>query len=151
MPLFRSLVLAIVCAVCPLAAAEASWITGWKTASTKAAADKRLILADFTGSDWCGWCMKLKREVFTTPEFAAWAARSVTLLEVDFPKGKPLVVDQQRENQALADKHNIQGFPTILILTPEGREVGRLGYKAGGAQAWIAAVEQIIAQGQPRP
>lgn len=130
------------------AAVESTWTTGWKDAAAQATAAKRPILADFTGSDWCGWCMKLKREVFTTPEFAAWAGRSVVLLEVDFPRAKPLPAEQQRDNQALVEKYNVEGFPTILILAADGREIGRLGYQAGGAKAWIAAAEQIIAKGQ---
>lgn len=87
-------------------------------------------------------------EVFTTPEFAAWAGRSVVLLEVDFPRSKPLAADLQRDNQAMAEKYGIEGFPTILILAADGRELGRLGYQPGGAKAWIAAAEQIMAKGQ---
>ena len=131
-----------------LVAVESTWTTGWKDAAAQAATAKRPILADFTGSDWCGWGMKLKREVFTTPEFAEWAGRSVVLLEVDFPRSKPLAADLQRDNQAMAEKYDIEGFPTILILAADGRELGRLGYLPGGAKAWIAAAEQIMAKGQ---
>lgn len=146
----RSVLLALgLSALLPtLAAVEPTWTTGWKDASAQAAAAKRPILADFTGSDWCGWCIKLKREVFATPEFAAWAGTSAVLLEVDFPRAKPLAAEQQRENHALAEKYGIEGFPTILILAADGREIGRLGYQAGGAKAWIAAAEQIIAKQQ---
>lgn len=131
-----------------LSAVESTWTTGWKAAAAAATDAKRPILADFTGSDWCGWCVKLKREVFATPEFAAWAGNAVVLLEVDFPRAKPLAAEQQRENQGLAEKYSIEGFPTILILAADGREIGRLGYQEGGPKAWIAAAEQIIAKGQ---
>ncbi|MFH1708181.1 MAG: thioredoxin family protein [Planctomycetota bacterium] len=75
-----------------VAAGTASAADGWLTdynAAVKAAQERNLpILADFTGSDWCGWCQKLKAEVFDKKEFTEWAAQSVILLEVDFPKQK---------------------------------------------------------------
>jgi len=127
-------------------AVESTWVTDWQTAAAQATDTNRPILADFTGSDWCGWCIKLKREVFDTPEFVAWAQRSAVLLEVDFPQGKPLSADQQRENQRLAEKYAVEGFPTILILSADGTERGRLGYQAGGPKAWIAAADALVAK-----
>lgn len=126
-------------------AAESTWTTSVKEATTQAAASERPILANFTGSDWCGWCIKLDREVFSTPEFAEWAERSAVLMKVDFPRQKPMSADQQRDNQALAEKYGVEGFPTVVFLSADGKELGRLGYRPGGAKAWIAAAEQIIA------
>ncbi len=139
----------ILCLALATFAAAADWTVGWKAASEQAAKNKRPILADFTGSDWCKWCVKLKAEVFNTPEFAAWAKDKVVLLEVDFPRKSALAMTQQEENQSLADKYRIEGFPTILILSAEGKELGRLGYKAGGPKAWIEAAEKLIAAKQP--
>ena len=126
-------------------AAAADWTVGWKTAADAAAKAKKPILADFTGSDWCGWCIKLKQEVFNTPEFAAWAKNKVVLLEVDFPRKTKLAGTQQQENDGLAEKYKIEGFPTILILSPEGKELGRLGYEKGGPQVWTALADDILA------
>jgi thioredoxin-related protein len=131
-------------------AAEAGWTVGWKQASAAAATAHRPILADFTGSDWCSWCMRLKREVFDTPEFAAWAKDSAVLLEVDFPEQKSIPAAQQQENQELAERYGVRGFPTVMILAADGSVLGRLGYMPGGAPAWIAAAERIIAQGAKR-
>lgn len=122
----------------------ATWTVGWKAAAAAATKAKQPILADFTGSDWCSWCIKLKKEVFSTPEFAAWATGKVVLMEVDFPQQGKLSDAQQKENQAMAEKYHIEGFPTVLILSPEGKELGRLGYKQGGAQAWTAAAQAIL-------
>ncbi len=128
--------------------ATTTWTVGWKAAATAAAKAKQPILANFTGSDWCSWCIKLKKEVFSTPEFAAWTTGKVVLMEVDFPQqGKPSEA-QQRENQGLAEKYHIEGYPTILILSAEGKELGRLGYKAGGPQAWTAAAQAILDAGR---
>ncbi len=131
-------------------AEAAAWITGCKAASARAADTKRPILADFSGSDWCEWCMKLKREVFDTPEFTAWAQRSVVLLDVDFPKSNTLTDAQQKENQALADKHGVDSFPTVILMAADGTEIGRLGYQPGGPTAWIAAAEALLAQAPSR-
>lgn len=135
----------VLCLALATLAAAADWTVGWKTAADAAAKAKKPILADFTGSDWCGWCIKLKKEVFSTPEFAAWAKDKVVLLEVDFPRKSPLAEAQKRENEALAEKYKIDGFPTILILSPDGKELGRLGYEEGGPKAWTAAADKILA------
>lgn len=126
-------------------ATTATWTTGWGKASALATTAKKPILADFTGSDWCGWCIKLKEEVFNTPEFAAWAARSVVLLEVDFPMQSQLDPALAAENNTLARDHGIDAFPSILFLDASGAELGRLGYQAGGPEAWIAAADKILA------
>ena len=135
----------VLCLALATLAAAADWTVGWKNAAEAAAKAKKPILADFTGSDWCSWCVKLKAEVFSTPEFAAWAKDKVVLLEVDFPRKTQLAADLAKENQALAEKHEIQGFPTIVLLSATGEEIGRLGYKAGGPKVWIAAAEALLA------
>lgn len=133
------------CLLIATLAAAADWTVGWKAASEQAAKAKTPILADFTGSDWCGWCVKLKKEVFNTPEFAAWAKDKVVLLEVDFPQNKPQSAAEKKENQALAEKYSIEGFPTILILDASGKQLGKLGYMEGGPKAWTAAADAILA------
>lgn len=136
----------LLCLTAAACACAADWTVGWKAAADQAAAAKKPILADFTGSDWCGWCVKLKKEVFDTPEFAAWAKGKVVLLEIDFPRGKEQTAAVKQENRALAEKYAIEGFPTILVLDASGAELGRLGYQEGGPKAWIAAAEAIIAK-----
>lgn len=98
---------------------------------------------DFTGSDWCGWCIKLNREVFSKPEFKDYATKNLVLLEVDFPRGKVLPDSVKRQNQELANEYQIQGFPTVVVLDGEGRKVGELGYMEGGASAFIAELEKF--------
>lgn len=124
--------------------ATASWISGWSKASALAKAGKIPVLANFTGSDWCGWCIKLKQEVFDTPEFSAWAKGKVVLLEVDFPQQTKLETALATENENLARSSNIEGFPTLLFLDAAGKELGRLNYIAGGPKAWIAEADKIL-------
>jgi thiol-disulfide isomerase/thioredoxin len=129
-------------------AAAADWTVGWKNAAEAAAKANKPILANFTGSDWCSWCIKLEDEVFSTPEFAAWAKDRVVLLKVDFPNQTTLAPDLANGNQALAEKYKVDGFPTIVLLSATGTELGRLGYKEGGPKPWIAAADKILA-GKP--
>lgn len=126
------------------AAEESSWLTDPAAASAAAKQANRPILADFTGSDWCGWCIRLKKEVFDTPEFKAWATKNVVLLEVDFPRKKAQKPSEKTRNQALAEKYGIEGYPTIVLMDAAGKELGRLGYQRGGPEAWIAAAEKAL-------
>ena len=119
-----------------------AWTTDLKLALDRAYAENRLVLINFTGSDWCGWCIKLKNEVFNTSEFNAFAERHLMLVEVDFPNRKPISAQQLAVNKGLASKYGIQGYPTIVLLNGKGDEVGRLGYMQGGPKAFISAIRQ---------
>ena len=123
---------------------EFEWTDDFEAAKEQAAASKRFILADFTGSDWCAWCIKLKAEVFETPEFKAWSDENVVLLELDFPRAKQLPARVKAQNEELRDKFAVQGYPTIVFMDAEGNEVGRTGYKAGGPAVWIAAADEFL-------
>ena len=125
------------------AEAKTGWLTDIKQAKEQAKSDKKLILVDFTGSDWCGWCMKLDREVFSKPEFKEYADKNLVLLEVDFPKRKELSATQKAHNMELAEQYGIQGFPTIIVLNGEGKKVGELGYMPGGPSAFLAELDKL--------
>jgi thioredoxin-related protein len=123
--------------------AEPSWQTDYKKAQEEAKAGKKLLLVDFTGSDWCGWCIKLNREVFSKPEFQAYANKKLVLLEIDFPRMKAQADAIKKQNEQLATQYQIQGFPTVIVLNGEGRKVGELGYMEGGPSAFIAELEKL--------
>jgi protein disulfide-isomerase len=144
-PLRRILVAALVALALTAGSVSAKpgWLTDFKQAQTEAKANNRLMLVDFTGSDWCGWCIKLDREVFSKPEFQEYATKNLILLEVDFPKGKQQSAEQKAHNMDLAQKHGVQGFPTIVVLNAEGKKVGELGYMPGGASAFIAELDKL--------
>jgi thioredoxin-related protein len=134
-----------------LMAAQVEWFTDGGTAQTKAKNEKKFLLADFTGSDWCGWCMKLKSEVFDKSEFADYANRKLVMVEVDFPRHKPQDPHQKQLNEDLAKKLNVTGFPTVFILDAAGHPLGKLGYMEGGPKAFIAEVERIIGNASNNP
>jgi thioredoxin-related protein len=119
--------------VIPVAAQESSWLTSFEDAKAAAKKDKKVILADFTGSDWCGWCIKLKNEVFSKPEFQTWAEpRTSILLELDFPRKNVPQSDEHQgpEPGAGARSTGSSGYPTILFLDAEGKQIGTLGLQA---------------------
>jgi thioredoxin-related protein len=122
-------------------AAEA-WETDYKAALAQAEKENKLILLDFTGSDWCTWCMKLDKDVFSQPEFSKFATTSLVLVKLDFPARKPLSDSLKAQNNALASKFGVEGFPTLVLVDAAGKEVGRhVGYLAGGPDSFINWVE----------
>lgn len=124
-------------------AAELNWQTDLPKAQARAKAENKLVLLDFTGSDWCGWCIKLHKEVFSQPEFVEYARKNLVPVEVDFPQKKKLSPAQKSANDALAAKYKIQGYPTIIVLNSAGQKVGELGYMPGGPKAFIAELQKL--------
>ena len=123
--------------------AELNWQTDYAAALKQARAEGKVMLIDFTGSDWCGWCIKLKGEVFDQPEFAAFAKENLVLLEVDFPRGKALSVSQRVANEKLARRFSVEGFPTIFIVSEKERPLAQLGYAPGGPANYINTLKKV--------
>lgn len=123
-------------------AAESTWLTDLPKAEAQAKAENKIILIDFTGSDWCGWCIKFKKDVLDTPEFKEYAAKNVVLVELDFPSKKAQSDELKKANAALKDKYGVKGFPTLVVLDKDGKEIGRQrGYSEGGPKAFIEKLE----------
>jgi uncharacterized protein YyaL (SSP411 family) len=123
-------------------AEDAVWLTDMPKALQEAKAEHKLVLADFTGSDWCGWCKKLDRETFSQPEFADYAKKNLVLLQLDYPNKKPQSDELKAANAALSAKYNIQGYPTLIALKPDATVVWRNdGYLEGGPKALIDALD----------
>lgn len=123
-------------------AAEATWLTDLPKAEVQAKAENKIVLMDFTGLDWCGWCIKFKKEVLDTTEFQAYAAKNVVLVELDYPHTKPQSDDVKKANAALKAQYDVHGFPTLIVLNQNGKEIGRqVGYSKGGPKAFIAKLE----------
>ena len=109
--------------------ADASWLTDYKQAQEQAKASNKLMLLEFTGSDWCPPCMRLKKDVLSTPEFQDYAGKNFVLVELDFPRGKEQPRELAAQNQELASRFGIEVFPSVIILDGNGKKVGELlGY-----------------------
>jgi thioredoxin-related protein len=137
--------------VCGLAgtllASEGSWLTSVPDAKAKAEKENKLLFLDFTGSDWCGWCKKLDAETFTKSEFLDYAKKNLVLVTVDFPRSKPQSDDVKMANKELAKKYDISGYPTLLVLKPDGTVVWKqVGYLEGGPSAMIAKIDEAKAK-----
>ena len=139
----KKTLIAVVSALALYSASAGEWLTDAPKAQAQAKKENKLVLLDFTGSDWCGWCIKLKGEVFDLKEFKDYADKNLVLVEVDFPRKKQLSADQKKANNALQEQYKIQGYPTIIVLNGEGKKVGELGYVKGGPKAFIAELDKL--------
>ena len=101
-----------------------------------------MVLLDFTGSDWCPWCIKFDKEVFNTKEFKDYAAKHLVLVELDFPHKKQQSDELKKANKEMQQKYNVSGFPTFVVLNSDGKKIGeQVGYSEGGPKAFIAKLE----------
>ncbi|RYG35079.1 thioredoxin family protein [bacterium] len=132
---------AIALAAVPALAAE-GWLTSYDAAVKASKKSGKPILVDFTGSNWCGWCKKLDKEVFSTSEFKTWAKKNVVLLSLDFPQGIKQDAGLKKQNEGLAKKYEVQGFPTVLFLDAKGKKLGEYGYDEGGPKTWTSNAEK---------
>ncbi len=122
------------------------WTTDYEAAKKQATDEKKNLLIDFTGSDWCGWCIKLDKEVFSHDEFKTGVKDTLVLVEIDYPRDKskqtPLVISQ---NETLKTKYSIEGYPTILLTDEAGKPFARTGYQPGGPDKYVTHLNGLIA------
>lgn len=130
----------------PEAASRLTWLTSFDDAKAAAAARHVPILVNFSGSDWCMWCIRLDKEVLTQPAFQAYAETNLVLLSVDYPRSTPQSDDLRKRNEALGAQFKIEGLPTVLLLDASGRELARTGYQPGGAEAYVAHLRALLKQ-----
>lgn len=125
----------------PVANSEPVDLTG---AIARAKTENKLVLMDFTGSDWCPPCMALHREIFSKREFGKYAESNLVFLVVDFPKKFHLPPNAGATNDLLLGKFNVEGFPTLVALDGQGKEVWRhLGFMDGGPQQLAATLDGL--------
>lgn len=123
------------------------WLTDFEAAVAKAETEKKPLLVNFTGSDWCGWCIRLDKEVFSKPAFKEYAAQELVLVEIDFPRRKEKLSEELKvQNKELAERFKVRGYPTILLLSADESLIGRTGYREGGAEAYVAHIKEMIAK-----
>lgn len=132
-------------------AQELTWHTDMKKAMEVSKKTKKPMMLFFTGSDWCGWCIRLQKEVLTTPEFAKWAKDNVVLVELDFPRRTPQTPEIRQQNMELQQTLQVQGYPTVWFVnaTKKGEQfnlekLGSTGYVAGGPTAWLDGANKIL-------
>jgi thioredoxin-related protein len=131
-----------------LHAQEATWIQDFTKAKAQAKAEHKHLLIDFTGSDWCSWCIKLDEEVFSQEPFQTAAPKDFVLVKLDYPKDESLVTTEIRaQNEKLQQLYEIRGYPTILLTDAEGRPYAQTGYEKGGAEAYVSMLTDMKKRG----
>jgi protein disulfide-isomerase len=133
-------------------AQELVWHDNLEKAMKISKKSKKPLMLFFTGSDWCGWCIRLQKEVFKTKEFTTWAKSNVVLVELDFPRNtSKLTPETQNQNSQLQQVFQVQGYPTVWLVKANKKDgktnfekLGSTGYVAGGPTAWLAVANGII-------
>ncbi len=120
------------------------WETDFAEASALAKKSGKYMLLDFSGSDWCGWCIRLEREAFSKDEFKTYAKDNLVCVMLDFPRKNTQSQELKKQNAELARKYKIRGYPTIIVLSPDGEIAGKTGYQKGGPVAYVKHLTAII-------
>ena len=142
-PLFWACIL-LLGAVLHAGAQDAQWLSNYNKALAQAKASNKNVLLDFTGSDWCPWCIRMEKEVLSTPQFKDYAGKNLVLMLVDFPQTKQLPQDVQDQNNTLQTKYGVDGYPYFILVDSGGNVLGRQeGYLDGGVSAFIAKLDSM--------
>ena len=131
---------------------DLNWHTDLSKAVSISINEKKPIMLFFTGSDWCGWCIRLKKEVFNHEKFKVWSDDNIILVELDFPRRKKLEPNILNQNRELARIFGVSGYPTCWLVEPQILEnskvnfmkLGKLGYVAGGTDKWISVAKKFL-------
>jgi thioredoxin-related protein len=125
-------------------AAEPEWLTDLAKAQSKAKAEDKLLLIEFVGSDWCPPCMELQKKVMVSRVFTKYAGKNLVLMQVDFPQRKTQPEELKKANKEVAEKFNVEEFPTVLVLNPQGGELKReTGYTGGSPTEYVAKLQAL--------
>ncbi|MFV0338827.1 MAG: thioredoxin family protein [Chthoniobacterales bacterium] len=144
LPLTRLLAATAALAISASAAfANADWMTDANAAAKKSKESGKPLLLDFTGSDWCPPCIMMKKQVLDSAAFKEFAKDSLVLLELDFPRRTQQPDSLKQQNEGLAEKYGIEGFPTFILVSPKGKELARnVGFQPGGSEAFIKWIKK---------
>ena len=129
--------------LCSLYSDETVWLTDFELAKQKSEEEQLPMLVNFTGSDWCPYCKKLEKEVFSQPEFANYVKENFILLKIDFPQNHPLASDILNLRKELAEKYKIKEFPAVVFLSKNGEFILKTGYREGGVNAYISFLKIV--------
>lgn len=125
-------------------AAQIQWYTNYNQAVSDAKSANKPIILFFTGSDWCGWCNKLEREVFESKDFIDSTAQKMVFVKLDFPMRSQLPDNQKQQNELLKDKYSIRSYPTLIVIDPQERQIGITGYRPGGGKQYADHLMKMV-------
>jgi len=120
------------------------WLTNIEKAQALAKKEGRMVLVDFTGSDWCPPCKALHSKIFLSMEFKAYAKEKLVLVEIDFPRRKQLSDEQKKYNQTQAKKYGLRGVPMVLVFDSKGKQVHKeVGFRGQSPKAYINNLKSL--------
>ncbi|MBN1780730.1 thioredoxin family protein [bacterium] len=125
-------------------AQNGAWTDDFNAAKAGAKSSGKYIFLNFSGSDWCKWCIKLSDEVLSKKAFLDYAEDNLVLVIADFPRSKKQSDALKSQNESLLKKYKVRGFPTVVILDPQGNMVVQTGYREGGPEAYVSHVKEVI-------
>ena len=120
------------------------WNENLEEAIKKADEENKTVFINFTGSDWCKWCIKLSDEVFKKKEFEAYAKENLVLVKLDFPRNIQQSQEVKDYNKKLMRTYQVQGYPTVVVLNKKGERIGTTGYVPGGPFKYVQHLEEMI-------
>ena len=142
--LFSLLLLASVTMRASAADAHAAWLTDLPQAQAQAAKENKMVLVNFTGSDWCPACKLLDKTVLSTMPFADYSKSNLVLVIIDSPVEKELPAALQKSNDALKEKYKIEGFPTVIVFGSDGKQLLRDdGFKGESANEYVSKLKKL--------
>lgn len=127
---------------------HAEWLTDFEKAKELAADNGQPVLINFSGSDWCGWCIRLDEEVLSKAVFQEYAKDNLVLFVADFPRAKEVPAEVKKQNQKLLERYGVRGFPTLLMVGEDGEVLFKTGYRRGGAEAYVKHLKEELAAAQ---
>jgi thioredoxin-related protein len=127
-------------------ASAVQWTENYPEALARAKQEHKPVLLDFTGSDWCIWCKRLHEEVLSQTPFADYARDHLILVELDYPQDKTQTEELKKQNAKLSEQFSVTGYPTIVMVDAEGKELGRTGYMQGGAKTFVRELKRFASK-----
>ena len=123
---------------------QISWLTNYEEAVALAEKTSKPILLFFTGSDWCGWCTKLEKEIFETTDFIQETSSKLIFVKLDFPMHTPLDPATTKQNKALQSKFSVRSFPSVVLIDAEEQPIGVTGYRAGDGKLYAYHLMKMV-------
>lgn len=131
-------------AVWQAGADEENWLTDFSKAQARAKSENKLVLMDFSGSDWCTGCQALSKNVLSTKTFADFAKDNLVLVNVDFPHQKKQPKELKKANEELYDRFKVEGFPTVIVLSSDGKQLKKMdGYEGQSVQDFVGELKKL--------
>ena len=127
------------------------WNEDFAASCETAKKEGKLLLLAFSGSDWCGWCVKMEREIYSDRKFITEAKKKFVLVMIDSPQNQDILSKlAKKQNPELVKKYGIRGYPSTIIARPDGEEVKRFGgYQRGGIEAFLKALNEVADAANP--